>query len=125
MAAKHAIEERLPEEYERHRARFMGITMERLKFLQGYLTWKRHQYGRQTPPPSDESSPKPPVKRSSGTTMFPYDQSEIGRRRAQAAIDRVAEVGRLLGLKAQKQIRLARLREGLPVEPEDNPRQER
>lgn len=125
MAKKHPIENRLPEEYERHRARFMGKTLEEFKFLQGYLTWKRHQYGRETPAPSDESSPKPPVKRSSGTTMFPYDQSEIGQRRLKAAGDYVAEVGRQAGLEAQKQIRLARLREGLPVKPEDDPRQER
>ena len=124
MAAKHPIENRLPEEFERHRARFMGKTLEEFKFLQGYLTWKRHQYGRETTPPSDESSHTTPVKRS-GTTMFPYDQSEIGRRRAQAAIDFVAEVGRKAGLEAQKHIRLARLRAGLPVEPEDDPRQER
>ncbi len=56
--------------------------------------------------------------------MFPYDDSEIGRRRAKAAIERVAEFGRLLGLKVENQIRQARLREGLPVEPEDDPRQE-
>lgn len=51
--------------------------------------------------------------------MFAYDQSEIGRRRAQAAIDRVAEVGRKAGLEAQKRIRELRLQEGLPVEPTD------
>jgi len=51
--------------------------------------------------------------------MFKYDKSEIGRRRAKAAIEYVAEVGRQAGLEAQKQIRLARLREGLPVEPDN------
>ncbi len=56
--------------------------------------------------------------------MFAYDQSEIGQRRLKAAGDHVAEVGRQAGLEAQKQIRLARLREGLPVEPEDGPREE-
>ena len=125
MAAKHPIEERLPEEYERHRARFLGITVERIRFLQWYLPLKRWQHRPETPPPADERLRNPPVKRSSGTTMFPYDQSEIGRRRAKAAIDRVAEVGRKAGLEAQKQIRLARLRAGLPVEPEDDPREER
>ena len=125
MTKKHPLETKLLEEYERHRARFMGVTVERIKFLQWYLPWKRWQHRGEIPAPSDESSPKPPVKRSSGTTMFRYDESEIGRRRAQAAIDRVAEVGRQAGLVAQRQIRQARLRAGLPVEPEDDPRQER
>ncbi len=120
MTKKHPLETKLPEEYERHRARFLGITVERIRFLQWYLPLKRWQHRPEPPPPSDDRSDEPPVKRSSGTTMFPYDQSEIGRRRAKAAIDRVAEVGRKAGLEAQKQIRLARLREGLPVEPEDN-----
>ncbi len=51
--------------------------------------------------------------------MFAYDQSEIGQRRLKAAGDHVAEVGRQAGLEAMRKIRLARLREGLPVEPTD------
>lgn len=51
--------------------------------------------------------------------MFPYDQSEIGRRRAKAAIERVVEFGRLLGLKFEHQLAQARPQAGLPVEPED------
>ena len=117
MPKRHPLETKLPEEYERHRARFLGITVERIKFLQWYLPLKRWQHRGEVPAPSDESSPKPPVKRSSGTTMFPYDDSEIGRRRAQAAIDRVAEVGRKAGLEAQQRIRELPLKEGLPVEP--------
>ncbi len=58
------------------------------------------------------------------TAKFPYDQSEIGRRRLKAAGDYIAEVGRKAGLEAQKRIRELRLQEGLPVEPEDDPRQE-
>ena len=51
--------------------------------------------------------------------MFPYDQSEIGRRRAKAAIESVAEFGRLLGLKFERQLAQARPQAGLPVEPDD------
>lgn len=51
--------------------------------------------------------------------MFPYDKSEIGQRRLKAAGDYVAEVGRQAGLEAMRKIRLARLREGLPVEPDN------
>ena len=128
MAKKHPIETPLPEEYEKHRARFMGITVERIRLLRGHFAMMRNRWGgyqRERPPPSDEESHKPPVKRSSGTTMFPYDDSEIGQRRLKAAGERVAEVGRKAGLEAQKRIRLARLRAGLPVEPEDDPREER
>ncbi len=53
------------------------------------------------------------------TAKFPYDQSEIGRRRLKAAGDYIAEVGRQAGLEAMRKIRLARLREGLPVESTD------
>lgn len=53
MPKKHPLETKLPEEYERHRARFMGITMKRLRFLQWYLPWKRHQYQQAPLPPSD------------------------------------------------------------------------
>ena len=119
MAPKHPIEERLPEEYERHRARFLGITVERIKFLQWYLPLKRWQHRGEVPAPSDESSHTTPVKRSSGTTMFPYDQSEIGRRRAEAAIDRVAEVGRKAGLEAWRRLRSKRQQEESPPEPTD------
>lgn len=122
MAKKHPIETRLPEEYERHRARFLGITVERIRFLQWYLPLKRWQHEPEPPPPSDDRSHELPVERSSGTSMFSYDQSEIGRRRAKAAIERVAEFGRLLGLKVGKQIAQARLQAGLPVEPEDDHR---
>ncbi len=128
------IGEKLPEgsEHERERAKFLGITLKRLRFLQWYQPWRRWQrekweqeLERRKSSPSDDRSHEPPVKRSSGTTMFPYDQSEIGRRRAEAAIERVAEVGRQAGIVAQRQIRQARLRAGLPVEPEDDPRQKR
>jgi len=120
MTKKHPLETKLPEEFERHRARFLGISVERIRFLQWYLPLKRWQHRGEVPAPSDESSHTTPVKRSSGTTMFPYDQSEIGRRRAKAAIERVAEVGRQAGLVAQRRIRQEQLREGLPVEPEDD-----
>ena len=50
--------------------------------------------------------------------MFPYDDSEIGRRRLKAAGDYIAEVGRQAGLEAQQRIRELRLQEGLPVEPD-------
>ena len=122
MPKKHCLGDKLPDEYERHRARFLGMTLLEFKRHQGYLRWMRSRFGK--PSPSDERSQKPPVKRSSGTTMLPYDQSEIGRRRAKAAIEYVAEVGRQAGLEAQKQIRQARQREGLSVPPEDDPRQE-
>lgn len=51
--------------------------------------------------------------------MLPYDKSEIGRRRLEAAQDYVAEVGRKAGLEAQKRIRELRQREGLPAQPDD------
>ena len=53
------------------------------------------------------------------TAKFPYDQSEIGRRRLKAAGDYIAEVGRKAGLEAQKRIRELRLQAGLPVPPDD------
>lgn len=51
--------------------------------------------------------------------MFPYDQSEIGRRRAKAAIERVVEFGRLLGLKFERQLSQARPQAVPPAEPDD------
>ncbi len=124
MTKKHPLETKLPDEYERHRARFAGTTIQGLKRLRGYCRWMKGRYGQKTSP-SDDRSDEPPVKRSSGSNMFSYDDSEIGQRRLKAAGDYVAEVGRQAGLEAQKRIRLARQREGLPVEPEDDPRQER
>ena len=87
MTKKHPLETKLPEEHERHRARFLGITVERIKFLQWYLPLKRWQHRGELPAPSDDTSQKPPAKRSSRSNMFSYDDSEIGQRRLKAAGD--------------------------------------
>ena len=56
--------------------------------------------------------------------MFPYDKSEIGRRRLKAAGDRVAEVGRKAGLAAWKRLNLKRQQTESPAEPDDEPPQD-
>ena len=50
MAKKLPLETKLPDEQERHRARFMGITVERIKFLQWYLPYSRWRCRPETPP---------------------------------------------------------------------------
>ena len=116
MTKKHPLETKLPEEYERHRARFLGMTVEDIKFVQWHHPLKRWQHRGEPPGESDQRSDNPPVKRLSGTTMFPYDLSEIGQRRLKAAGDHVAEVGRQAGLAAWKRLNLKRQQAESPAE---------
>ena len=122
MADRYPIEERLPEEYERHRARFMGMTFKHFKALQGHLAMMRNRYRPERPPPSNQRSHKPSVKQSSTVTMFPFDESEFGQRRKRRAEEAIANVvagAKKLGVEARKQIRLRQRLAGRPVLPDD------
>ena len=66
MAKTPPIGAKLPEEYERQRARFLGTTVEDITFRRWYLPWRRWQKEQwlkeqeeKKSSPSDERSQKP------------------------------------------------------------------